>query len=83
VPIRSHTPISANRLVETIGEIPKSPQSVTKCGIKPKLDTPQTKNVKARTQNTMLVDAKRSALRLSATALPRGSEGAGSTSFSP
>jgi hypothetical protein len=83
VPTRSQTPINASSPVETIGEIPKSPHSVTKCGIRPKLETPQTKNVKASTQKTMLDDAIRSAPILSATALLLGIGGVVRTCSSP
>src|SRR3978361_821965 len=76
-------PINASRPVEIIGEMPKSPQSVTKCGINPKLETPQTKNVKASTQKTMLVDALRNAATLSATAFAVDGGGFASTLSSP
>ena len=51
VPIRSKTPIIASILAEKIGLTPKSPQNVTKCGIKPMLDTPQMKNANVTIQN--------------------------------
>src|SRR5258708_27577104 len=72
VPIRSQTPIKASRLVETIGPNPKSPHKGTKCGIRPKLETPHTKNVKASTQNVSEPDAVISALMLITNGLPAG-----------
>src|SRR5262245_51000852 len=75
--------MTTSRLVDVIGEIPKSPHSVTKCGVNPRLDTPQIANVKARTQNSVVREAVANAMKLTANTLPAGGGGAGCSLSSP
>src|SRR5262249_7312458 len=75
VPTRSHIPTTTSRLVDVIGEIPKSPHNVTKCGVSPRLDTPQIAKVKARTQNSVVREAVAKAMKLTANTLPEGGGG--------
>jgi DNA-binding SARP family transcriptional activator/Flp pilus assembly protein TadD len=59
------------------------PHGLIKCGVRPKLDMPHTKNMKASTQNTSAPDAIRRVLMLMANILPVGRGGTGSTASSP
>ena len=60
--------------------MPKSPQSVGKWGVRPKLDTPHTKNVNVSTQNTNEPETMRSALTLIANTFPLGRRVGGAVS---
>jgi hypothetical protein len=64
--------MAATMLAEKIGLTPKSPQKVTKWGIKPMLDTPHMKNANVTTQNRSDPEAEWSASKLTAKTLPDG-----------